>query len=64
MYIQRFWQRNTGSEFVVSMMRKGPANYDVKVDDQFYSNHESRAAAYDEIVDIIKAFNLSPIPLF
>ena len=46
----------------ISPMSRG--RYDVRVDGDFYSDHDSKAQAFDEIVDIIKTYNWTPIKPF
>ena len=57
---QKFFERYTGDEHNVVIMfgginSAGRRYYQVIVDDEFYSNHDSKAQAFDEVVDIIKA---------
>lgn len=63
---QNFYERHTGDRHEVTVVfgHTSPVcrgRYDVRVDGEFYSDHDSKAQAFDEIVDIIKANNWSPI---
>ena len=63
---QRFYERHTGDAHEVTITFGGisPVSrgyYKVSVDGEFYSNHDSKRQAYDEVVDIIKTNRWSPI---
>ncbi|MBQ6679510.1 MAG: hypothetical protein IJM76_05750 [Lachnospiraceae bacterium] len=63
---QRFYEKYTGAPHEVtvtfghvSIVSHGW--YDVRVDGEFWSNHDSKAQAFEEVVDIIKTNGWSPI---
>ena len=63
---QHFYERHTGDKHDVTILfgwnsaaRRG--HYTVKVDGEFYSDHESKLSAFYEVVDIIKANNWTSI---
>lgn len=63
---QHFYERHTGEEHEVTIMFGGinpvsNGRYQVRVDGEFYSDHRSKLHAFDEVVDIIKINNWSPI---
>lgn len=63
---QTFFERHTGARHEVSINFGGinPASngrYEVRVDDQFYSTADHKAAAFEEVVDIIKHNNWTPV---
>lgn len=63
---QRFYERNTGDshEITITFGHISPAcggKYEVTVDGKFYSDHGTKTKAYDEIVDLIRAQNWTPI---
>lgn len=63
---QKFFERHTGDEHEVTIMFGGinpvcRGYYEVRVDGEFYSNHDSKLQAFDEVVDIIKINNWTPV---
>ena len=61
---QEFYERSTGDphEIVIWFMWIGRKCYEVRVDDEFYASAESRAHAWDRVVDVIRSNNWSPVP--
>lgn len=63
---QTFYKRHTGEKHEVAMNFGwiNPAShghYEVLVDGQLYTTAERKAAAFDEIVDIIKINDWTPV---
>ena len=63
---QNFYEKYTGikHEVAINFGWINPSShgyYEVRVDDEFYSNHDSKNQAFDEVVDIIKYNNWSPL---
>lgn len=61
---QTFYERHTGQPHKIMVTfdhRNGSKCYDVRVDNEFYATAEHRSGAFDEVVDIIKANNWSPL---
>lgn len=59
---QFFYEKYTGQEHeVLIVMPYLRRCYEVRVDNEFYSDHDSKIQAFDEVVDIIKANNWSPL---
>ena len=63
---QSFYERYTGDRHEVSIMfgHISPASrgrYEVRVDGEFYSDHDSKLRAFDEVADIVKAENWSAV---
>lgn len=65
-YGQNFYERYDGEAHRVEILFHYTDRrcYTVEVDGEFYSTAENRAEAYDEVVDIIKTMNWSPIKPF
>ena len=65
-HTQRFYERFTGTphDITVTFDYPGRKVYEVRLDGEFYSNHESKREAFDEIVDILRAGNLSAVRPF
>lgn len=66
---QSFWEKHTGERHEVTIMfghinLLSSGKYDVRVDGEFYSDHDSRAQALEEISGIVKLNNWSPIKPF
>lgn len=63
---QDFYERMSGEKHrvVVLFEWRGGRCYDVWVDDEFYATAEHKSGAYEEIVDIIRTFNWSPLRAF
>ena len=63
-YSQKFYERHTGQPHEIMITfdyRNKTRCYDVRVDDEFYATAECKAMAYDEVVDIIRTNNWSPL---
>lgn len=65
-HTQKFYEKYTGEkhEIAVTFGWISPVSrgtYRVTVDDEFYSNHDSRGQAFDEVADIIKVNNWTSI---
>lgn len=60
---QKFFERYTGEEHDISITFEyiGYKSYKVTVDGDFYSNHDSQGQAFDEVEDILKYTNWSPL---
>ena len=60
---QNFYERHTGDrhEVQITFECNGRKVYEVRVDGEFYSTAESKVQAFDEVVDIIRYFNWSPL---
>lgn len=63
---QKFYERYTGEEHEVTILfgHISPVcrgRYEVRLDGEFYTDHDSKAQAFDEIVDILKTTNWSPL---
>ena len=63
---QIFFERHSGEKHTISITFWGisPVSrgyYRVDVDNEFYSTHDMKADAYDEVVDIIKCNNWTSI---
>ena len=66
---QSFYEKHTGDKHEVTIMfgHISPVSrgrYEVQVDGGFYSDHDSKRQAFDEIVDIIKVNNWTPLKPF
>ena len=57
---QRFYEKHTGDPHEVTVKFRC-RRYEIHVDGLFYSIHDKKADVYDEIVDIIKIYNWTPI---
>lgn len=63
---QKFYERFTGAEHEVTILFGGinpisSGHYQVRVDGEFYSNHYSMRQVDDEVLDIIKYNNWTPL---
>lgn len=63
---QNFYEKYTGEKHEVAINFRwfnsvSNGRYEVRVDGEFYSTAEHQAQAFDEVVDIIKINNWSPI---
>ena len=58
---QNFYERGTGEKHEVTVLFADRRVYEVRIDDEFYATAESRGQAFDEVVDLIKAHNLTSI---
>lgn len=63
---QLFYEKYTGAEHEVTInfgwiSAASKGHYEVRVDGEFYSNHDSKRQAFDEVVDIIKYNNWTPL---
>ena len=66
---QNFYERHTGDKHEVTVLfgwisPVSHGHYQVRVDGEFYSDHDSKLHAFDEVVDIIKTNNWSPVKPF
>ena len=64
--VQNYFERFTGDKHEISITfghisPVSNGHYEVRVDGDFYSSHDSRHHAYDEIEDIVKINNWSPL---
>lgn len=63
-YSQHFYERYLGARHTLAIVfdySAGRKCYDIMIDNEFYANTESKCKAYDEIADIIRWFNWTPI---
>lgn len=63
---QSFYERHTGEKHEISVLfgNISPVSrgrYEVRVDGKFYSDHDSKLKAFDEVVDIINAEKWSAV---
>ena len=63
---QTFYERHTGEKHEVTIdfgwiNPVSNGHYEVRVDDEFYATAEHKAQAFDEVVDIIRTNNWTPI---
>lgn len=60
---QNFYERVSGVKHQVSILFQKRRCYIVEVDGEFWSTAETRGEAFDEVVDILKVYRWSPVPL-
>ena len=60
-YRQRLFERITGISHLITINFESRRVYEVRFDGEFYSTAENKVKAFEEVVDIIKTFDLRPI---
>lgn len=60
---QDFYERHTGDRHEITVMFEytNRKRYEVRVDGEFYSDHDSKAEVFEELIDIIKTNNWAAI---
>ena len=61
MILQTFYERYTGEKHTVLARRNRLCEWEVRVDGEFYATAENGVQAEEEIVDILRHENWTPI---